>query len=242
MKKNLTIKAAGALAVLTLVTSCFVGGTFAKYVTAGDSTDTARVAKFGVEVTGQGDEAKMFSNEYSTDEKAGYEGDITVESTVNVVAPGTQGSLTDFSIKGTPEVAVRVSYTVDKLELTNWTYKADDLDATEEFYCPIVITVNNVDVNGLNYENVDKFIEAIEAEIAKATKEYDPGTDLSTALSDDANAGSALSIRWAWAFEGDGNGKQTDAKDTYLGEQAAKDETNAAKISLKVSCTVTQID
>ena len=42
MKKNLTFKAVSVLAVLTLITSCFAGGTFAKYVTAGEGGDTAR--------------------------------------------------------------------------------------------------------------------------------------------------------------------------------------------------------
>ena len=34
-RKNHTLKLAGILLALVLVTSCFVGGTFAKYVTSG---------------------------------------------------------------------------------------------------------------------------------------------------------------------------------------------------------------
>lgn len=55
MKRNRWMRAGGLLVVLTLITSCFVGGTFAKYVTENEGMDTARVAKWGVEVTVTGD-------------------------------------------------------------------------------------------------------------------------------------------------------------------------------------------
>ena len=44
-KKNRTLRAAVLMLALVLITSCFVGGTFAKYVTSGDAGDNARVAK-----------------------------------------------------------------------------------------------------------------------------------------------------------------------------------------------------
>mgnify|MGYP002508629535 CR=1 FL=1 len=42
------------LLVLVLMTSCFVGGTFAKYTTADSASDTARVAKWGITVSTSG--------------------------------------------------------------------------------------------------------------------------------------------------------------------------------------------
>ncbi len=50
MKKNKMLRMASALLVLTLLTTCIIGGTFAKYTTSGTATDTARVAKWGVKV------------------------------------------------------------------------------------------------------------------------------------------------------------------------------------------------
>ena len=47
LKNNRTMRAAVLLLALVLITSCFVGGTFAKYVTSGDAADLARVAKWG---------------------------------------------------------------------------------------------------------------------------------------------------------------------------------------------------
>ena len=49
------MRVAGLLLALVLVTSCFVGGTFAKYVTGNYGEDNARVAKFGVAVQGTSD-------------------------------------------------------------------------------------------------------------------------------------------------------------------------------------------
>lgn len=102
------MRVAGLLLALVLVTSCFVCGTFAKYVTSGTGSDSARVAKFGVEITANG---TMFAKEYATD-------DGTVEATIaksvvssddkNLVAPGTKGDMVSMTMTGTPEVAVNV--------------------------------------------------------------------------------------------------------------------------------------
>lgn len=121
-KKNWTMRAAVLMLALVLITSCFVGGTFAKYVTSGSGTDSARVAKFGVTVSANGD---VFAKEYDTDDQT-VVGTIakSVISTDKVVAPGTtsNGDFVAATITGTPEVAVRVSYKLDAatLQLENW--------------------------------------------------------------------------------------------------------------------------
>ena len=51
LKKNWTLRAAVLMLALVLITSCFVGGTFAKYVTSDNAADLARVAKWGVSIT-----------------------------------------------------------------------------------------------------------------------------------------------------------------------------------------------
>ena len=62
MKKNRMLRTASALLVLTLLTTSTIGGTFAKYVTSGRATDTARVAKWGVEIKTSG---SLYSNAYA---------------------------------------------------------------------------------------------------------------------------------------------------------------------------------
>lgn len=227
MKNNRIMKAAGALLVLVLVTSCFVGSTFAKYTTAGTGTDSARVAKFGVTVTANG---TMFAEEYDThDENAKATIAKSVVSTDKVIAPGTSGDMVSMTISGTPEVAVQVNYTAD-VELTgSWT------DKDGSFYCPLQITIGKVTIDGHKFNNKDAFIQAIETEISTFSASYAAGTDLSTITADGSTL--APSVSWTWSFS---DGDDTDVKDTYLGDQAA--EGKASGISVSVTTTVTQID
>lgn len=220
MKKNRMMRVASALLVAVLLSTCAISGTFAKYVTSGSGSDTARVAKFGVTVTGT---AQTFAKEYAKNDDSFILATNTVVSTEKVVAPGTSGSMAAFTITGTPEVAVRVAFT-GTLELGDkW------VDSGSTYYCPIEITVGDTTFKGTAYASADEFEAAVNAKIATYTKDYVAGTDLS------GIGANAPVISWKWAFEGN-----NDVKDTYLGDQAAAG--NAATISLRVTATVTQID
>ena len=61
MKKNVMMRIASILLVCVLVTTCGISGTFAKYTTNATSSDTARVARWGVEVSASG---TMFGKAY----------------------------------------------------------------------------------------------------------------------------------------------------------------------------------
>ena len=218
-KKNWTMKAAAGLLGLVLVTSCFVGSTFAKYVTSGNGNDSARVAKFGVEITANG---STFAREYDTDDEnvVGTIAQSVVSTTEKVIAPGTSGNMASATLSGTPEVAVKVESkaTVDLGE--NWK------DSEGNYYCPLEITVGDDTLKGTDYDSAAEFASAIKEKIDA----FSANTDLSEAKT-------ASAVSWKWAFEGN-----DDAKDTYLGDQAAKDKENAATISLNITTTVTQID
>lgn len=217
--KSKTTKIAALLLALTLITSCFVGGTFAKYVREAEGHDVARAAKWGVTIESEGN---MFSNTYATDD-ANVVGTIanSVVSTENVVAPGTSGSMSRITLSGTPEVAVEVKYVAD-LSLTNW-----EIDGT--FYCPLLIAVGDEIIIGYDYTSAAEMEAAVESAIANCTALYEAGTDLSTA------AVNIPSVVWAWDYEGG-----YDANDTALGDQAAAG--NAATVELTITTTVTQID
>lgn len=220
-KKNWTMRAAVLMLALVLITSCFVGGTFAKYVTSGSGSDTARVAKFGVTVTGTAD---TFKETYAKDGTSATLTGDTVVSTEDVVAPGTFGDMAAFTLSGTPEVAVNVAFT-GTLELGDkW------VDSNSDYYCPIEITVGDTTFKGKDYTSADLFEAAVNAEIATFTKDYAANTTNLSTIGADAPV-----ISWKWAFEGN-----DDVNDTYLGDQAA--DGNAATIFLSVKATVTQID
>ncbi len=225
MKKTGFMRAALLLLVLTLITSCFVGGTFAKYTTSATGSDTARVAKFGVQITANGE---TFAKEYATDDTgvAGTIAKSVVSTGENVVAPGTKGDMVKMALSGTPEVAVRVGYTAN-VTVSNWTVDGG-------FYCPITIKVKGEDGNlvfhGLDYTDADQFARAVESEIAAFSANYAAQTDLSTA------GVTAPEVSWEWVYEGDGV-HQTNEKDTALGNALAP-----ATITLEIETTVTQID
>lgn len=121
MKKNKPMRAAGLLLLVTLLTTCLTAGTFAKYTTGDEASDTARVAKFGVVVKAEGDlYGKTYfagSNSSNPNQPAfGTDSGVTVKSSNDdkVVAPGTKNDTgLGFSITGQPEVTVKVETAFD---------------------------------------------------------------------------------------------------------------------------------
>ena len=231
MKKNTMMRLASGLLVAVLLSTCAISGTFAKYITEKESTDTARVAKFGVDLAVTVDGA--FATEYDADTTATDKLGVAIAKTVvaaaddqdNLVAPGTKGDLmASATIAGTPEVAVNVKQEAT-LVLTNWA-----VDGT--YYCPLVITVDGTKFYGMDYageaDPLTAFIEAVEGALDSDIN-YAPNTNLTE----------SHSVTWAWAFEGT-DGKQTDELDTALGNYAAK--TGDITISFTYKVTVTQID
>ena len=224
MKKNIAMRLASGIMLASLLSTCVISGTFAKYTTEATSNDEARVAKFGVNITANG---STFADEYATDD-TGVSGTIA-KSVVTaggagdaIVAPGTTGEMVAMTLNGTPEVAVKVSYAAD-LELANWVVDGD-------YYCPITITVNGTPFNGMDYDTMDEFEEAVEGAINAYSKNYAANQDLSV-----ESTVSTPDVSWEWAFEGN-----DDAKDTKLGDVAVTG--NAATIELTIVTTVEQID
>lgn len=242
MKKNVMMRVAAMLLVCVLASTCGISGTFAKYVTMAEGSDTARVAKFGVTVTIAGD--SNFSNQYATHDNSIYGGAVSVKSSdaAKVVAPGTSsedvaGEVT-FKITGTPEVATKIDIEFDVLHdifLGAGTYedpttaKTDSFEVATDYY-PVVFTLRNSTGTVVITGNLAK----IEEEFNKLSGTYAPNTKLDE----------TYTLTWAWAFES-GN----DAADTLLGNLAAGEgygitgvtnyDTN---IEYTLKITVTQVD
>lgn len=217
MKKTKLMRAALLLLVLTLVTSCFVGGTFAKYTTRAEGSDTARVAKWGVEITANG---ATFANKYATDtgNVVGTIANSVVSANADkVIAPGTKGNMVGMTITGTPEVAVSVNYAAN--------FKVEGWTVDEKFYCPLQIKVGSTMIDGVKFNNAVAFENAVNTEISTYNKNYAAGTDLSTA------SVTTPSVSWEWPFSED------DIKDTALGNLPI-----APTVSLTVTTTVDQIN
>lgn len=241
MKKNRFIKLASGLLVLCLMTTCVIGATLAKYTTANDTQDSARVAKWGVRITAA--TSSVFDTEYAKDD-LGYAGSLSVQSSTNVVAPGTTGDATQFSISGTPEVAVRLSFAmtdVNEVKLTAGTYVNTDGTTVTlgSDYNPIKWTLKE---NGTNVTGaVDLTLAEMATFLSGYTLDYDPNTDLSTTVP-------TYTLSWVWAFDGN------DVADTILGDLAASvsgitkggsaiaASDYSTKVSYTLTITATQID
>ena len=221
MKKNMMMRIASVLLIAVLMSTSAISGTYAKYVTSGQGTDSARVAKWGVTVTANGE---TFAKEYDTDDTV-YTEAKSVISTDKVVAPGTEGDMTSMALTGTPEVAVRISY-VGVFDISdNW------VDGNGTYYCPLVITVNGTAYDGRAYTSAADFELSVNNAIGAYSKDYPAGTNLAGLGAD------ALNISWEWPFS---TSADNDVKDTFLGDQAAAG--NAATVQLTVTTTATQID
>ena len=248
MAKSKYKRVAAVLLVLTLVTSAFVGGAYAKYITEANGADTARVAKFGVQVKAGQD---LYAEKYAKDDKQfSYAGEYSVEAfnnTDELVAPGTKGSMELFNISGKPEVAVNVKASLNEntalkmVTLPTGTYTDytacnangtySDIFKNAGDYYPVVWTLKHDGqqvVTG-NLKAIDDYLTG-----DTFSKNYDPNTGL------DAINGS-WTLDWAWDY---GTGA-TDAQDTYLGNIAAgikTDDTVNLIEAFNFNITVTQID
>lgn len=127
MKKNKMMRIAAVLLIVTLISTCIISGTFAKYVAKADVEDSARVAKWGIKIETT---SNLFSDKYEAEDEhymaAGGKYSVKAANSTNddeeitgdkVVAPGTSSDQIDggFSARlyGKPEVATRFQLKVD---------------------------------------------------------------------------------------------------------------------------------
>ncbi len=250
MKKNVMMRVASVLMVAVLLTTCAISGTFAKYVTSDNVSDTARVAKWGVTVTTTG---TLFAESYKdipvvsatdTDDTITVQVKDYASVEQNVVAPGTKNETgMTFQLKGTPEVDTNVVIALDvkDIVLPAGTYKdyttgkTDDTFTIDTDYTPVVFTLYNKDKATVLATGTAKTIETY---LEGLSKVYQTNTDLSTIAT---NTNGEYVLTWAWAFDGN------DKADTYLGNVAAGivDDAPAGcstDVSVGITITVTQVD
>lgn len=243
-KKHWTLRAAGLLFALVLITSCFVGGTFAKYVTTGSGHESARVAKFGVTMSVANDTA--FKKTYDTDNDSvstTITNSVNSSGSENLVAPGTEGSnFVVLSISGKPEVAVNVKIEasgtdvfLNASEYPDLTTAADGdkFKLTTDYY-PITYTLTKT---GERTPVAEGKLKVITDYLNGLSKDYPANTNLTSAIGE-------YKLSWEWKFEG-GN----DKADTLLGAITAGGMTTlptlgtyGTGVHLILTATVTQID
>jgi|GEM_PF-2471515 len=115
-QRNKKTRIVSLMLVLTLITTCLLSSTLAKYTTQLSGKDNARVAAWGFEsgtLTSSTATLSLFKDQYTTDGT-----NVTVEAfdadgsnDDSVVAPGTSGTI-DLDIKGSSEVSTKIDYAI----------------------------------------------------------------------------------------------------------------------------------
>ena len=110
----MNLKVAAGLLVLVLLTTCVIGTTLARYTTADSASDTARVAKWGIELAVGGNlfgtnYAENSTNEGANQIMAGTSQSVSAFDGNDVVAPGTKNDVGfKVDVKGQPEVSYKM--------------------------------------------------------------------------------------------------------------------------------------
>lgn len=220
------MRAASALLVAVLLSTCTISGTFAKYTTSVSASDSARVAYWGFQSTNSMTLEDLFSGVYVNDAS-----ETTVDSVndVDVIAPGTKGKATfvfawDEAVTGITVTGPEVAYT--------FTVSVDGSACD-----PRIADNANIQwcLDGGAWGDWGTLLNSIKALSgdASGTKEYAPNTLPAEFTKDD----DVHTVEWQWIFSNDAAGDQ---KDTDLGN-ALSDDTLAA-VNLVITINATQID
>ena len=269
MKKNVMMRLAAILLVCVLATTCSISGTFAKYVTKAEATDTARVAKWGIVLTVSGDD--IFSTEYESGNKT-----VISSDDARLVAPGTKNDTgITFTLSGTPEVAFKLTATltanldendpddtnpnISDVFLAAGTYKdyttadPDDEFTLTEAYYPVVFTLKHTFETGAYsiagaVENTGATcktkgnVDTITGTLAQINQVLSNLTDAMQQKDPGYVLKDTFTLTWAWDFDDNGAGTN-DKADTLLGNIAAGVENTLAEdaynLWLKYSFSIT---
>lgn len=253
-----------AIALLLVLALALGGFTFARYISQGNGSDSATVAKWGWTISA--DAGSFFGKKYAGQGLSTVtEGDenlsVKASGDSNVVAPGTTGSFT-FSIGGSAEVASKITVALTGkdivLKATVTTGEPSASETTTYTYSPIKFSLQKDEEaaeEDLTFAELQEKLAALSAEEVAAGETY-------------AGAGE-YTVTWEWAFDNAsatatkvGNGADLDgnACDTILGLYAASQKATTVthndveytidqtpetgtniELSLELSITVEQI-
>ncbi len=226
-KRSKTMRVAGGMLAASLVMTCLISGTMAKYTSTASGSDTARVAKWSIKVneqeiatnTSQGITFDLFET-IGDDWDGGVNDDANVVNGVNgenIIAPGT-GGVFEVNVENDSEVTAHIDV---------------DLNESKTNNIPIVYSLD-----GTNYFTLDQLNN-----FGVVDGGLKDGVELK------AGDSHAFDIYWAWAFDdaaavnnlGLGSNPSSDNHDTDLGilAQTAGSE---PKITIVANVIATQVD
>ena len=208
MKKTKFLILIGILELLIVIIVITFEGTYAKYITSGKGSDSARVARWNINTTNNIKDlfASSYTNVIDGTEEQG------------VIAPGTSGTYF-FTISGDVETSYTLSIVASG---------TDDVNGAIKEYNPIKYsftkpnTGNDKDkkptitIDGMTFE-----------ELKKAINDIDDGSQIHEA---GVLNGDIYTIGWKWEADGDNE------KDTLLGNLVST-ENKTINLSVNITAT-----
>lgn len=186
-RKNLIMRLAVIILVITTLLTMLVGSTFAKYTHMLSSTDTARVAMFYVDSPEIVENSiQIFATAYKGEN--GNSDIDTVKSDHNTIAPGTKGSF-DMVIEYVMEVS------------SQFTFSFEEIQTPANANIPMVYSVDN----GKTWYDAEDLPTAIEQQVNTV---IEPGRGEKRVN---------VVWMWAFTKDGQIVHEQTNEHDTYLG-------------------------
>ena len=247
-----TMISVGLLLVSVLIATVVLSGTIAKFTSVGTSSDSARVAKWGMEVTAHSDVSTKYGTFYEKNEKGEdvNVGVVASSNSANLIAPGTKGYLTCFRIKGSPEAAYEIDFDGTFSAGAGFTaaqrFVRDERGLAIEYF-PIIIRVYTIDqlVEDEDNARVDIGTFAYPSDLGELntniTNTIKSNFDTQT-TQDPGNIDKLYIVEWEWLFTPDDEYQNND-RDVMLAE-AIKDNKNndLFKIKLDMSVKISQVD
>lgn len=201
MTKNRSMKIAVLVLALALLTSCFVGSTFAKYTSSASGSDSATVAKWSISVEGTeiavvGDPQTITFDLFNTineEDTTSEEENVAAEK----IAPGTGGSFT--------------------LDIVN----NSEVDATYT----VTFNVTNAGVDHDNNPETPNITVPLEFKVGagewKSTLDNVSATDIAMKNAENTDDEASVVVSWRWAYDGNAT------NDTALGIKTPAVEVSA---------------
>ena len=117
MRKNKTMRLASCLLAVTLLTTCAISGTFAKYTSSAEGNDTATVAKWKITANGTDITKDAESFEFNLFDTIWEQGTKQADADVaeGKIAPGTRGCFA-IEIENLSEVNAKYSVSFTESE------------------------------------------------------------------------------------------------------------------------------
>ena len=225
------MRLASALLVITLLTTCIISGTFAKYISEKSATDTGTVAKWEFKVGDKDITEEAFTFDLFEDKTSGSYDEKDNDVVMNKIAPGTSGS---FKLDLTNTSEVTAAYKIEFTETNGDSSGSPDASK----HIPIQYCIGEGTNGALkNTETWSDDISSLNITSSTNLKFGDSGNTAS------------YTIHWRWAYQkgsedSDTNtsahASQSDTNDTALG--VAAQSSSAPQVTVTAKVTATQVD